>query len=76
MTPEIQGGSKVYLRGCRVGKPGTVIGFHRGRVRVYWHSLDFVSCHRAASLLAVESESNEHSHQEPAPQMVGSARSN
>jgi hypothetical protein len=72
MTPELQGGAKVFLRGCRVGQPGTVLGFERGRVRVYWHDLDFISLHRAASLLAVDSKSNERAHQAPALQSVGS----
>jgi hypothetical protein len=38
-------GSKVYLRACRAGEPGTVIRFERGRFTVYWRDMDFWSRH-------------------------------
>ena len=43
-------GSKVYLRACHTGKPGTVIRQERGRLTVYWPDLDFWSRHKPESL--------------------------
>ena len=44
-------GTKVFLRGCQYGAPGTVIRQERTRAVVYWHDLDHTSRHRPDSLI-------------------------
>lgn len=56
MTPEITSGSKVYLRGCPHGEPGTVVKLERGRAVVYWRDLDFLARHKPESLMAIKAE--------------------
>jgi hypothetical protein len=46
-----QVGDSVFLRGCRVGKPGRVLRIERGKLVIYWIDLDFLSRHRPASLM-------------------------
>ncbi len=49
-------GTKVWLRGCRHGEPGTVLRMERNRAVVYWHDLDYLSRHMPASLIEVDCE--------------------
>jgi len=44
-------GSKVYLRGCAFGEPGTVLRIERRKVVVLWHDLDYLARHSAESLM-------------------------
>jgi hypothetical protein len=46
----LKAGAKVFLRACRVGKPGTVIREQRGKLTVYWPDLDYWSRHRPEAL--------------------------
>lgn len=46
--------SKVFLRACQVGQPGTVIREHRGKLTVYWPDLDHWSHHRPEALEIAE----------------------
>ena len=43
-------GTKVFLRACRAGEPGTVIREDRGKLVVYWRDLDYWSGHRPEAL--------------------------
>lgn len=56
---EIGPGSRVYLRACRTGEPGTVIRTERGKLTVYWGDLDFWSRHRPEALEVVATQTGE-----------------
>ena len=43
-------GSKVYLKVCRHGEPGTVIRRERARLVVLWSDLDYIARHPEDSL--------------------------
>jgi hypothetical protein len=43
-------GSKVYLKVCPYGEPGTVIRRERARLVVLWPDLDYIARHPEASL--------------------------
>jgi hypothetical protein len=43
-------GSKVYLKICRYGEPGTVIRRERARLVVLWSDLDYIARHPEDSL--------------------------
>lgn len=43
-------GSRVFLRGCAFGQPGTVVRIERTRAVVLWGDLDFLARHPLASL--------------------------
>jgi hypothetical protein len=43
-------GSKVYLKVCRSGEPGTVIRRERARLVVLWSDLDYIARHPEDSL--------------------------
>lgn len=47
-------GSKVRLRGCKHGEPGTVLRIEHGRLVVLWGELDFLARHHPKSLIEVE----------------------
>ena len=47
-------GSKVYLRACAFGEPGTVLSIERRKVVVLWHDLDYLARHSPDSLVLVE----------------------
>jgi hypothetical protein len=47
-------GSKVYLRGCAYGQPGTVVRIERNRAVVLWHDLDYLARHSPESLMEAE----------------------
>jgi hypothetical protein len=47
-------GSKVYLRGCAFGKPGTVLRIERRKVVVFWHDLDYLARNSPESLMLAE----------------------
>jgi hypothetical protein len=49
-------GDSVLLRSCRVGQPGRVIRFERGKAIVHWTDIDFIGKHRQESLLVVAGE--------------------
>lgn len=44
-------GSKVYLKTCCHGQPGTVIRRERTRLVVLWPDLDYLARHPEASLV-------------------------
>lgn len=46
----LQVGSKVHLKACRYGQPGTVIRRERKRVVVLWPDLDYIARHPEQSL--------------------------
>ena len=52
-------GSRVYLRACRAGEPGTVIRAERGKLTVYWRDMDYWSKHCPESLELVEAQSTD-----------------
>lgn len=47
-------GSRVFLRGARVGAAGVVIRREGKRVVVYWRDMDFFSRHRPETLVLAE----------------------
>lgn len=51
MSALIQTGSRVFLKGCPYGQPGTAIRLERGQVVVYWSDIDFWSRHSPESLM-------------------------
>lgn len=44
-------GSKVFLRGCAFGQPGTVVRIERNRAVVLWQDLDYLARHQITSLM-------------------------
>jgi hypothetical protein len=54
-------GSKVFLRGCAYGQPGTVVRIERSRAVVLWHDLDYLARHNPASLTEAEPQKVEAS---------------
>ncbi|MGO9326174.1 MAG: hypothetical protein ACLP07_16590 [Terracidiphilus sp.] len=52
-------GTKVYLKACRAGEPGTVVRVERGKLVVYWRDLDYWSRHRLESLELAKEETAE-----------------
>ncbi len=44
-------GSKVFLKGCAFGQPGTVVRIERNRAVVLWHDLDYLARHGLESLM-------------------------
>ena len=44
-------GSRVLLRSCPYGQPGTVLRIERRKVVVYWRDLDFLSRHSPELLI-------------------------
>jgi hypothetical protein len=56
-------GTRVLLKHCQHGQPGTVIRMERNRAVVLWHDLDFLSRHQPASLVEVAARSPEKSPQ-------------
>lgn len=53
-APTIDIGSRVRLKGCSDGRPGTAIKVERRRLVVFWHDLDFLSRHHPDSLVLDE----------------------
>lgn len=49
-------GSKVFLKGCAYGQPGTVVRIERNRAVVLWHELDYLARHSLASLTETADE--------------------
>ena len=49
-------GSKVYLRVCPFGQPGTVVRIERNRAVVIWHDLDYDGRHKPESLMEAENQ--------------------
>jgi hypothetical protein len=47
-------GSKVYLRACAFGQPGTVVRIERNRAVVLWHDLDYLTRHKPESLMEAD----------------------
>ena len=43
-------GSKVFLKACRYGEPGTVIRRERTRLVVLWPDMDYIARHPEQSL--------------------------
>ena len=58
-------GTKVRLKMCPHGEPGTVLRMERNRAVVLWHDLDYLARHQPASLVEVAAESPEKSPQFP-----------
>jgi hypothetical protein len=50
----ISPGTKVYLKACYVGEPGTVLRKECSRLVVYWPDLDYLSRHPEAALVVAE----------------------
>jgi hypothetical protein len=44
-------GTKVLLRVCPYGQPGTVLRVERNRAVVLWHDLDYLARHQPESLM-------------------------
>jgi hypothetical protein len=57
-------GSKVYLRACAYGQPGTVVRMERNRAVVLWHDLDYLARHKPESLMEVGNR-NENAPESP-----------
>lgn len=53
-TEQFPIGSRVLLKGCRFGQPGTVLRIERRKVVVYWRDLDYLSRHSVESLMLAE----------------------
>jgi hypothetical protein len=49
-------GDRVFLRGCPVGQPGTVLRLERGKLAVLWADLgpSYIGRHNPASLMEAE----------------------
>ena len=47
-------GSRVYLRACKEGEPGTILRRERTRWVCYWKDLDFLSRHPTGALELAE----------------------
>ncbi len=54
-------GSKVFLRGCAYGQPGTVVRIERNRAVVLWADLDYLARHPLVSLIEAEPQKVEAS---------------
>jgi hypothetical protein len=44
-------GSKVFLKGCAYGQPGTVVRIERNRAVILWTDLDYLGRHSLESLM-------------------------
>jgi hypothetical protein len=44
-------GTRVLLKVCCHGEPGTVVRIERNRATVFWHGLDYLAKHHPESLL-------------------------
>jgi hypothetical protein len=44
-------GTKVLLKVCPHGQPGTVIRIERSRAVVFWHDLNYLARHQPESLM-------------------------
>jgi hypothetical protein len=53
-----QVGDRVWLKGARFGKPGTVLRIERGKVVILWSDIDYLARHRPNTLELVEGVSN------------------
>jgi hypothetical protein len=62
-TEVIEVGTKVRLKVCPHGEPGTVVRMERNRAVVLWHDLDYLARHQPTSLAEVAAESPEKSPQ-------------
>jgi hypothetical protein len=56
-------GGRVFLRGCPVGQPGTVLRLERGKLAVLWADLgpSYIGRHNPASLMEAEPQKVEAS---------------
>jgi hypothetical protein len=44
-------GSKVFLKGCPFGEPGTVVRLERNRAVILWPKIDYIGRHSPESLM-------------------------
>jgi hypothetical protein len=64
----IQIGSRVHLRGCQHGQPGTVLRLERRRVVVLWHDMnDYIGRHPPETLVEAMPADGEARVPPPAP---------
>jgi hypothetical protein len=56
-------GDRVFLRGCPVGQPGTVLRLERGKLAVLWADLgpSYIGRHNPASLMEADPQKVEAS---------------
>ena len=58
VEPAFSVGDKVWLKGARFGKPGTVLRIERGKVVILWSDIDYLARHRACTLELAEGVSD------------------
>jgi hypothetical protein len=51
MSDRIETDSRVFLKCCPHGQPGTVVRLQRNRAEILWADLDFLGRHQLASLM-------------------------
>jgi hypothetical protein len=53
-------GTKVVLKVCPHGQPGTIIRHERNRAVVLWHDLDYLARHQPGSLMEAKTAAVPH----------------